>query len=215
MKGPAMRRADWYFDYISPYAYLQFKRLNELPEDIDLRLRPVLFAGLLNHWGQLGPAEIPAKKRHTFLLCRWRARAAGHAFKPPPRHPFNPLTALRLTLTLGCSAHAVGAIFDHIWAEGQDGEAPASMQDLAGKLDVPDLEAAIGAPDVKAALRTNTEEAAAKGVYGVPSFAIEDEIFWGDDMFDLMRAWLADPSVLTSDEAKRIADLPAASERRR
>ena len=70
-----MRQADWFFDYISPYAYLQFHQLRALPKDVEVTLRPVLFAGLLNAWGQLGPAEIPAKKAHTFLLCQWRARA--------------------------------------------------------------------------------------------------------------------------------------------
>ena len=91
----AVRRAEWFFDFISPYAYLQFHQLRRLPDDIDVRFRPVLFAGLLNHWGQLGPAEILAKKRHTFLLTRWRAQKLGLPFRPPPRHPFNPLTLLR------------------------------------------------------------------------------------------------------------------------
>ncbi|MEO1458067.1 MAG: DsbA family protein, partial [Pseudomonadota bacterium] len=85
------RAADWYFDFISPYAYLQFARLPELPDDVTVTLRPVLFAGLLEHWGQLGPAEIPMKRVHTGMVTRWRAEARGLPFRPPPRHPFNPL----------------------------------------------------------------------------------------------------------------------------
>lgn len=67
--------ADWYFDFISPFAYLQFVRLGELA-GARLRLRPVLFAGLLQHWGQLGPAEIPAKRRCSGVWTppRWRPR---------------------------------------------------------------------------------------------------------------------------------------------
>ncbi len=210
-----MRQADWFFDYISPYAYLQFHQLNRLPADVEVRFRPVLFAGLLNHWGQLGPAEIPAKKSHTFLLSRWRAQKTGLSFKAPPRHPFNPLTLLRLTIALGSDRRTIETIFDHVWGEGCDGQSPESMMTLAAKLGVDDLEAATGAQSVKDALRQNTEDAVASNAYGVPSFLIDGRLFWGDDMFDMMLEWLADPSVLDHPEAQRITDLEPAAERRR
>ena len=209
-----MRRADWFFDFISPYAYLQFHQLHRLPDDVEVHFRPVLFAGLLNHWGQLGPAEIPAKKRHTFLLTHWRAQKLGLPFRAPPRHPFNPLSLLRLALALGSDRTAIGVIFDHVWAEGQDGQDPASLSALVRKLGVPDLNAATSEPAVKDALRTNTEHAVAHGIYGVPSFLIGNEIFWGDDMFDLMLEWLDDPSFLGDPESHRIMALPPGAERR-
>ena len=95
-----MRQAIWYFDFISPYAYLQFHQMDRLPGDLEVVIVPPV-RRLLNHWGQLGPAEIPAKKRHTFLLTRWRAQKQGLAFKAPPRHPFNPLTVLRMAIAKG------------------------------------------------------------------------------------------------------------------
>ena len=210
-----MRQAIWYFDFISPYAYLQFHQIDRLPKDVEVHYRPILFAGLLNHWGQLGPAEIPAKKNHTFLLTRWRAQKQGLAFKAPPRHPFNPLTVLRLAIAKGSDRIAIGTIFDHIWGTGHDGQDPASMTALAAKLQVNDLQAAIGDQAVKDTLRHNTEAAVAAGVYGVPSFLIEDTLFWGDDMFDMMLEWLADPAILTAPEAQRITALEPAAERRR
>lgn len=210
-----MRHADWYFDFISPYAYLQFHQMHRLPDDVEVTYRPILFAGLLNHWGQLGPAEIPAKKSHTFLLTRWRAQQIGLAFKAPPRHPFNPLTLLRLAIATGSDRDTVGVIFDHIWGTGHDGQAPDSMAALAAKLGVDDLTAATGDQAVKDALRQNTEAAIAADTYGVPSFLIDGTLFWGDDMFDMMLAWLADPSVLDDPEAQRIMDLEPAAERRR
>lgn len=214
------RQAEWIFDFISPYSYLQFKQLERLPRDLDIVFRPVLFAGLLNHWGQLGPAEIPGKKRHTFLLCHWRARKLGIPFKPPPMHPFNPLPLLRLALALGSSnqgpsREVVETIFDHIWAKGRDGEDPESLAALAEKLGGTDLHSAAGDPEVKAALKRNTEAAADQGVFGVPSFLIDGQIFWGDDSFELFLEWLEDPAILDNAELRRILALPTATERRR
>ena len=124
---------------------------------LQVRFRPVLFAGLLNHWGQLGPAEIEAKKRHTFLLTRWRAQKLELPFKAPPRHPFNPLTVLRLAIALGSDSAAIGVIFDHIWADGQDGQDPDSLARLAEQLGIDDLAAATSDAAVKDQLRLNTE----------------------------------------------------------
>lgn len=210
-----MREAIWYFDVISPYAYLQFHQLKKLPDEFAVTLKPVLFAGLLDHWGQLGPAEIPQKKTHTMLVTRWRAGRMGLPFKPPPRHPFNPLALLRLAIALGAGREAVGAIFDHVWGRGQDGQAPESLAALAERLGVSDLATLISDATVKDALRANTEEAIANGVFGVPSFLIEGRVFWGEDMFELMLAWLRDPGVLDDPEITRILTLPSAAERPR
>ena len=66
-----MRAVTWYFDFVSPYSYIAFKRLNELPRDATVQLRPVLFGALLNHFGQKGPAEVPAKRLWTYRWCIW------------------------------------------------------------------------------------------------------------------------------------------------
>ncbi len=190
------RQADWYFDVISPYAYLQFHELKRLPDDIEITFRPVLFAALLNHWGQLGPAEIPLKKVHTAMITAWRARARSIVFKPPPRHPFNPLKLLRLIIALGATRDVVGKVFAHVWGEGNDGEAPDSLARLAADLGVDDFDAAVGAEAVKTQLRSNTENAIAQGVYGVPTLAIDGKLFWGEEMFDILLSWLDDPAVL-------------------
>ena len=82
---------DWYFDFVSPYSYIALHRLRELPQPVTYK--PVLFAGLLNHWGQKGPAEIPAKRRWTYRWCTWWAASLGIPFRFPAAHPFNPLPA--------------------------------------------------------------------------------------------------------------------------
>ena len=86
---------DWYFDFISPFAYLQSERLPAVSGALDLRYRPVLFAGILGAHGQKGPAEIPAKRVFTYRHVLWTARSRGVPLRFPPAHPFNPLPALR------------------------------------------------------------------------------------------------------------------------
>ena len=94
-------RVSWVFDVISPFAYLAFSRLEELPDGVELQLVPVLLAALLNHFGQRGPAEIPPKRRFTYRFVLWRARRLGLPLRMPPAHPFNPLAALRLIIAAG------------------------------------------------------------------------------------------------------------------
>lgn len=207
------RTADWYFDFISPFAYLQFKHLDRLPEDLEIVCEPVLFAGLLGHWAHKGPAEIPAKRTQTYRYCAWYAERLGVPFRTPPAHPFNPLKALRLAIALGCERAAIGTIFDYIWGEGGDVHSNSGFAELARRLDVDDVDARTGAPEVKSALRENTERAIAAGVYGVPTFAIDNELFWGFDLTDMFLAYLEDPELLKSPEMQRLANLPAAAER--
>lgn len=208
------RHADWYFDVISPYAYLQFATFDRLPDDLRVQIKPVLFAGLLGAWDNLGPAEIPAKRRQTYRYCQWLARKRGIPFKTPPRHPFNPLAVLRLAVALDGEPAAVGAIFHHIWGAGNDGQAPESLAALAATLGVDDWQARINDPSVKQQLRTNTDEAVACGVFGVPSFVIDGEIFWGDDVTDMMLDFLDDPEPFHRDDWERLRDMPVAAQRK-
>ncbi|MBT5809848.1 MAG: 2-hydroxychromene-2-carboxylate isomerase [Rhodospirillaceae bacterium] len=208
------RTADWYFDYLSPYAYLQFESFARLPDDLEVALKPVLFAGLLGYWDNLGPAEIPAKRRQTYRYCHWLAGKRGVPFKAPPRHPFNPLAVLRLTLALESTPTAVHAIFRHIWGDGKDAQDPAVLAKLAASLGVDDLGARINDPSVKQQLRDNTDEAVRRGVFGIPTFVMNDEVFWGDDLTDMFLEYLDNPALLEQNEMGRLADLPTAAQRK-
>ncbi len=208
------RHADWYFDFVSPFAYLQFETFEGLPGDLAISLKPVLFAGLLGYWENKGPAEIPAKRRHLYRYCHWLAGKRGIAYKTPQRHPFNPLAVLRLAIALGSEAATVGAIFRHIWAEGNDGQDPESLTALAAGLGVEDLAARTADPAVKQQLRANTDEAIERGVFGVPSFAIGEEIFWGEDSTEMMVDYLADPELFQRGGFERLDNLPAAAQRK-
>lgn len=208
------RQVDWYFDFISPYAYLQLCSFERLPDDLAVAMKPVLFAGLLGHWEHKGPAEIPAKRRQTYRYCHWLAGKRGIPFKVPPRHPFNPLAVLRLAVALDGVPAAVRAIFHHIWGTGHDGQDPASLAGLAAALGVDDWARLIGEPAVKQQLRANTDQAIRRGVFGVPTFAIDDELFWGEDVTEMMLDYLADPALFRRGELARLGNLPVAAARK-
>lgn len=203
-------RLVWYFDFVSPYSYLQFAAYPELMQKAELR--PVLFAGLLNHWGGKGPAEIPAKRLQTYRYTYWQAGQHGIAMTYPPAHPFNPIHALRLACALDCRYEAIKTVFEFIWKEGRsvNDEWPA----LVAKLGVPDADALIAQPRVKDALAANGREAIARGVYGVPTFDAGKELFWGLDATDMLLDYLADPTVFDEPEMRRIADLPIGAVRK-
>ena len=175
-----------------------------------MNYKPVLFAGLLNHWGQKGPAEIPAKRRWTYRWCTWWAKELGVPFRFPAAHPFNPLPHLRLALACGNRPQAVKRIFEWIWMSGEHADDPTRFAALFRELGV--AEARLS--EVKDQLRANTEEAAARGVFGVPSLVIDGEVFWGADAVDFAKAFLRDVAVLRNDEMRRVDTLPVAAARR-
>ena len=209
------RHADWYFDFISPFAYLQFKHFHRLPADLEVSLKPVLFAGLLGHWEHKGPAEIPAKRVQTYRHTHWLAKKLGVPFKTPPAHPFNPLRVLRLACALDSGHAVVEALFNFIWGGGGDVDDDNALGKIAARFGVDDLAATINQDQVKATLCSNTEEAIARGVYGVPTFALDKELFWGFDSTEMLLDYLADPALLHSVEMQRLANLPSAATRRK
>jgi len=207
-----MRAATWYFDFVSPFAYICLHRLQELPPDLAIKYRPVLFAGLLNHWGQKGPAELPSKRRYTYRWSHWWAQSLGIPLRYPAAHPFNPLHHLRLAIACGSQPEAVRRIFDAIWTSGQDATDQGRFLALCKELGTsPEkLESIV----VKDTLRKNTTEAAARGVFGVPTFEVDGELFWGADSIEFLKDFLKNPSVVRNQEMQRLDGLPVAAARR-
>ena len=207
-----MRPVTWYFDFVSPFAYIGLHRLKELPADVSIEYRPILFAGLLNHWGQKGPAELATKRRYTYRWSDWWARSLGIPFRYPAGHPFNPLHHLRLAIACGSRPDAIRTIFDAIWTSGAEASDPGRFAALLNELGLPAerLETA----EIKNKLRSNTEEAIARGVFGVPTFEADGELFWGADSVDYLKAFLADPAVVRNEEVRRLDGLPVAAARK-
>jgi 2-hydroxychromene-2-carboxylate isomerase len=206
-------KVTWVYDVISPFAYLMLPLLAELPEGVELTTLPVLFAGLLEHFGQRGPAEIRSKRRFTYRFALWRARRLGLPLRLPPAHPFNPLGALRLAIAAGSTLTAAQTLLNAVFREGRDVSSPEVLAQLAAQLRVPDWQAQLANPEVKAQLRRNTEWCAGRGIFGVPTLVIGEEFFWGHDALDMALDYLKDPHGF-EDEGMRAADtLPVGATR--
>jgi len=197
-----VKRIVFWFDPVSPFAYLAFERL---PQELvgvsySVNYRPVLFAGLLKHWGQKGPAEIEPKRAWTFAHVQWLAHRHGIALQTPAQHPFNPLTLLRLALA--CAApgdlpnrRVVEAVMRHVWCGGADANDPARLAALAAEL-APRRDA--GADEVKLELRASTDAAIACGVFGVPTMVFNGELFWGGDRIDMLIERIGNPASIAT-----------------
>lgn len=203
----------WYFDFISPFAWLQWTKVKALAASRPLTLRPIVFGAVLEKVGQKGPAEIPGKREFTYRHALWRARQNGQALRFPPSHPFNPLAALRLCIAAGTTVEAVDAIFEWIWAQGQMGDTVEALAPVAARLGIADPAAAIADPAVKAQLRANFEAAMAEGVFGVPTLSLDGRLFWGDDAHAFALACLDDPALWDEAEMQRLGQLPIGVQR--
>lgn len=207
------RPIQWFFDFISPFAYLQWQELKKL-DALRIQYRPILFAGLLSRHGHKGPAEIPAKRLFTYRHAQWRADRAGIPMRFPPAHPFNPLAALRLCLAAGATAAAVDAVFNHIWREGNAAESADDLAPVAEQLGIADVDEALRRPEVKDRLRGNFDAAVQAGVFGVPTLLADGQLFWGEDATGMFQAWMADPALFESPAMRRLETLPVATARR-
>jgi 2-hydroxychromene-2-carboxylate isomerase len=218
MTGPAAE-VDWYFDFISPYSYLAFEALPAALAGVEpapaVRYRPVLFAGLLNHWGHKGPAEVPPKRRFTYEHVAWLADRHGIPMRAPRHHPFNPLPLLRAAIAAGSGRDAVERLFRYVWREGALPDEPAFARVLA---ELGLARDALDAPEVKAALRANGEAAIAAGVFGVPTAVARTargvRAIWGFEALPMLADWLRDAPVFVGEEMGRAANLPLGEQRR-
>jgi 2-hydroxychromene-2-carboxylate isomerase len=200
--------ATLYFDTVSPFAYLMWKSLQRTPFGQRIRPVPVVFGAILQHWGQLGPAEIGPKRLHTYRYCQWLAGQEGIPFRFPPAHPFRSLASLRLIAALDNSEMAITTVFDAIFMEGLDLADTRVLAGIGQRLGIDDVPALITAKEAAARLRANTEAAIAQGVFGVPTLAVRGQLFWGFDALPMARHYLRAPDMFAQPEMMRLAELP-------
>ena len=197
-----MHHITFYYDPISPYAYLAFEQLPQALAGLSYSVSytPILFAGLLKVHGQMGPAEIAPKREWTYRQVLWQAKSLGIPFQMPAMHPFNPLGLLRLaTACANAQGHTnrfvTQQILNHVWHGGADASNSERLelltQTLASNIKT-DSDAA------KARLKANTDAALQAGCFGVPTLRAlragapsgAEKNFWGLDALPMLREYL-------------------------
>jgi 2-hydroxychromene-2-carboxylate isomerase len=189
-----MKHITFYLDFISPYAYLAFEKLPLalMGHSYSVAYKPILFAALLKHHGQLGPAEMPSKRDWTYRQVQWLAHTQGVELQLPASHPFNPLALLRLAVASDArgepNRYVCETLFRHVWRGGAEAADAQRLQALTQQLG---FARDANSDEVKGRLKAHTDEALALGVFGVPTLVVDGKLFWGLDALPMLRAYLA------------------------
>ena len=221
-----MKQIHFYFDFISPYAWLAFQALPQTLKGIshEVHYHPVVFGAMLKHHGQLGPAEMPGKRDWTYRQVMWLAKQQGTDLKMPAAHPFNSLALLRLAVAAagatGSNAssntqgqpnrYVVETIFRHVWCEGLEATDPDRLATLQAHLfsqpsvNFLDPQSA----EVKQLLQQQTQQAIDLGLFGVPSMVVDGQVFWGNDALPMLRAYLEGDAWFESADWRDAGKLP-------
>jgi 2-hydroxychromene-2-carboxylate isomerase len=190
-----MKRLVFWLDFISPFAYLAFERLPDALQGLsyEVEYRPVLFAGMLSHFGNKGPAELEPKRAWTFRHVHWLAHRHGIPMDTPAAHPFNPLALLRLAWACAPEGSTPNrrvceAVFRHVWRGGADAADPDRLAELTASLAPPSRPAD---DEIKRRLRAATDDALALGIFGVPTLQLGERLFWGFEALPMVAACLS------------------------
>ena len=202
----------WYFDFISPFAYLQWQLLQRQTTDFTLQPIPTLFAGLLAYWDNKGPVEILPKRQWTYEHCLWIAHRHGIPMRLPAQHPFNPLPLLRLCISKQNDHAVVDRLFRYVWQEGHLPSEEHAWQALLNELQI--TQAEIETAEVKDSLRRHGDLAIAAGVFGVPTAVVNQQSFWGVDATDMLIAYLQQDAFFSTAAFQGAQNLPVGIQRK-
>ena len=198
--------ARFYYDIISPFAYLYIKQRKRLEEKLDITPVPILLGGLFRATENKGPGEVAAKRPHTYQFCVWQAEKLGIPFRFPDHHPFMTVAPQRLLVQGKADWAMVEKAFDYVWLEGKDPN--LSWPEFCAYLG---LSRDTSKPDdaaVKSQLIANTEQAKADGAFGVPALIVNQRCFWGVDTMDWALDYLSRPGMFDEDPYARAGNLP-------
>jgi 2-hydroxychromene-2-carboxylate isomerase len=206
--GIDARQPLWFYDFVSPFTYLLLEQHDKWP-GFPFVFTPVVLNDLYQHWGQRPSYSTPTKRVYMYRHALFRADQLGIPFKMPPAHPFDSLKPLLLAVAAKADIHLVREIFRFIWREGRDPSSEEGFAALCERVGLPDGPTLIESEEVKAQLRRDTADAIQLGVFGVPTFWLNDQLFWGEDALPMVLYCARTPNWLESKEVKRISSLPS------
>ena len=193
------KTVEFFFDLGSPASYLAHTQLPDLCRETGATLvyRPMLLGGVFQATGNASPAMIPAKGRYMLRDLARFAERYGVPMRFNPHFPINTLTLMRLLVALQLRQperfdDALQALFRAIWVDGVNLGDPLKVADVlvTAGFDAAELQAQAAEPAVKDALKATTDEAIRRGVFGAPTCFVGNEMFFGQDRLDFVRAAL-------------------------
>lgn len=188
--------AEFFFDVGSPASYLAWTQMPALCAQAGASLvyKPMLLGGVFQATGNASPAMVPAKGRYMTVDLGRFAKRYGVDFRMNPHFPINTLQLMRGVIGMQVRQPArfeafLGAVFTALWVKGANLNDPAvtAATLVEAGFDPAEVFALVNDADIKAALKTNTEEAVARGVFGAPTVFVGDAMFFGQDRLDFVR----------------------------
>ena len=182
---------EFYFDFISPYSFLAHKQMIKIEnnEGIKLIYKPILLGGLHNLHGIKAPAFIPAKAKHMVRDCKLIAEKNNIRFKFNAYFPIRSLNLMRGVLVAeedNVKKYYIDNIFNTIWQDGLNMNDAIVIQKILQNLNINPKTFSLRTTSslIKDLLRKKTNDAYEKGVFGAPTFVVNNKIFWGQDRIE-------------------------------
>ena len=182
---------EFYFDFISPYSFLAHKEIIKIEkrDSIKIKYKPILLGGLHNLHGIKAPAFIPAKARHMIRDCKLIAEKNNISFKFNSYFPIKSLNLMRGVLVAeedNFKSYYIDSIYNAIWQDGLNLNDENIFQKILKNLNInpKTFLLRLASSSIKDSLKKKTSEAYEKGIFGAPSFVINNKIFWGQDRID-------------------------------
>ena len=182
------KEVEFYFDFISPYAYLAYKKIQSLPKDIKIKYKPVLLGALHNLEGITAPSFIKPKLKHMISDCDLIANKNKSNFIWNSKFPINSLSVMRGYLFINAENRELylNVMFDAYWKDNLDISNEKILKNLIEKCKINSSKFFDGIKDlkIKDELKSITQDAHDKGIFGAPTFVVNNKIFWGQDRLE-------------------------------
>ena len=184
---------EFYFDFASPYTFLAHKEIRKIENENSIKIiyMPILLGGLFKLAGIKANIDIPIKGKYMIKDCKLLAEKYNVEFRFNSYFPINTLNLMRCVLVAerkGITQNFINKFFDAIWKDELNLNDKAIVKRLLKNLNINPKTFLIEAihPDIKNELKKRTNDAFEKGIFGTPSFIINNKIFWGQDRLEFV-----------------------------
>tara|TARA_B100001250_G_C19632214_1_gene714267 strand:+ start:324 stop:908 length:585 start_codon:yes stop_codon:yes gene_type:complete len=182
------KNIDFYFDFISPYTYIGYKRLKQERKKFNFTYKPILLGGLHKLWGITPQASIESKKKFMIMDCEIVTKKLKIDFKFNSKFPVNSIKLMRGCLILNKDQlnKYIELVFDAYWKNNKDVSDDNIISELLKKIEIniDDFNKKIDDPNIKEKLKNLTTDAYKQNIFGAPTYVINNKIFWGQDRFE-------------------------------